>query len=1179
MSPADQRSEKAIRSLLRTVRRRWRLRLLLRGLAWTAGLTLAVAFLASAALEPMRFEAQAVTWARILTWGTLLVTAGWTLVRPLLRRVDDTKVALYLEEHEPSLDHTVVSALDAGGREDLSPALAARLREIAVERARRVDFGKRVEQSGLYRMGGALTAVAVVGLTVLLTGPDHLRTGLSALLVPTTDAASVNPYAVSVVPGDVTIARGTDQLVTAALQGFEAGEASIFTRTGPDASFRRLSMIPSTKAEGGFEALLLGVEDRTEYFVESTGVRSPTYTVEVADLPYVGQLDLTYRYPSYTGMAPRTVEDGGDVAALPGTEVEVTILPTVPAPSGRLLVDGEPVTLSVDEGGILTGSFTVGTEGFYSVELARETGELVPASPEYTIDVLEDQPPLVRFSEPGRDVPASPIEEVFLEISADDDYGVGDIRLVYSVNGGAEDTVPVFRQSGSPLPEVTAGHTLFLEEYLLEPGDLVSYYALVRDNRSVAGGEPVVSDMFFLNIRPFERAYREGQQQGGGAAQGGGAQPPESALSELQRQVISATFNLIRQRDSYSDSEFSENVRSVSLTQGRLRDQVETLLQRMMNRGLTETDPGFRDVSAVLPLAGEAMDTARTFLDEEALQEAIPQEQAALRYLQQAEETFERYVTQQNQQGGGGGGGGQSANADDLADLFELELDKLQNQYETVRRGEQQSTDEEVDELLEELRELARRQEQEAERMRRRAQAGQTGGQGGSASQRELAEQAEEAARQLARLARETNDEQLNQTARDLQEAAESMRRAAADGGASGQSQSESARRRLEDARRGLEDARSARARRDAESAIERVEELTQQQRDVQREVRSLPETGEARRDQLRRLRERKDQMTDAVQQLEQQLDQAAQSARGEHPEAGRALQEAANQIREEKIKEKLQYSRGTIEQWDAESANTLEMNIEADLRNLQEQLERARAAAGEATSDPLRDALDDTRELVRGMEAMDRRLRESGQASPGEGSSPGEAPVESGEGQPGEAQGGEEGQGQEGQGQEGEGGGQGQGEPAGGPSGGEAGQARATGGPPSGGATRGNPRALGPEEIRQYTRELQERGEQVRALRDGLRQAGRPVEELQAVLEAMNRLERDGIWDDPAEVAGLNDEIVEMLKRLEFGLRREVEGETERRATLTGSDEVPPGYRELVEEYYRALARGGGGG
>ncbi len=465
---AIQRHDEVVRLVAR-VRRRWRTRVALRGLAITAALTVAVLFLSAAALERLRFSADAVVWLRVLTWGTLLFSLVWFLVRPLMRRVGNRQVALYLEEHEPSLDHAVVSALEVDPSTGASGALMERLVRTALDQAHRVDDGRRVDQGGLYRFGGALSAVAVAAVALLMLGPAHLRNGLGALLMPTRDAASVNPYAIGVTPGDATIARGTDQLVTARLAGFDAGDASVFTRSGPDASFQRLSMLPDD--EGGFEVLLIGVSDRTQYFVESSGVRSPTFAIDVADLPYVDRLDLTYRFPSYTGLSPRTVEDGGDVAALPGTVVEVRITPTLPAPGGRLVMGGDDATeLSAEGDGTLVGSFTVAERGFYSVKLARDNGDLVAASPEYTIDVLDDQEPSIRFSKPGRDTPASPIEEVYLEARADDDYGIGDIRLVYSVNGGPEDTVSIFEGGGPPLPEVSAGHTLFLEEWELEPG-------------------------------------------------------------------------------------------------------------------------------------------------------------------------------------------------------------------------------------------------------------------------------------------------------------------------------------------------------------------------------------------------------------------------------------------------------------------------------------------------------------------------------------------------------------------------------------------------------------------------------------------------------------------------------------------------------------------------------------
>ena len=79
-----------------------------------------------------------------------------------------------------------------------------------------------------------------------------------------------------------------------------------------------------------------------------------------------------------------------------------------------------------------------------------------------------------------------------------------------------------------------------------------------------------------------------------------------------------------------------------------------------------------------------------------------------------------------------------------------------------------------------------------------------------------------------------------------------------------------------------------------------------------------------------------------------------------------------------------------------------------------------------------------------------------------------------------------------------------------------------------------------------------------------------------------MQRLQQEAIYNDPAQVAQLQEQILQLLKRVEFGLRREVEGPTDGTAALGGSDDVPDEYRALVEEYYRKLAgsgrRGGSG-
>ena len=78
---------------------------------------------------------------------------------------------------------------------------------------------------------------------------------------------------------------------------------------------------------------------------------------------------------------------------------------------------------------------------------------------------------------------------------------------MYSVNGGAEKTIRLF-DGKKRLPEVTAGHTFYLEELDVKPGDFVSYYARAADNDAVAGAKPATSDMYFVRVRPLSKDFK-----------------------------------------------------------------------------------------------------------------------------------------------------------------------------------------------------------------------------------------------------------------------------------------------------------------------------------------------------------------------------------------------------------------------------------------------------------------------------------------------------------------------------------------------------------------------------------------------------------------------------------------------------------------------------------------------
>lgn len=1118
---------------IRHARWRWVARTLVGGLGIVAATAVVLALVTGLVVDHFRFAAAAVTGARLLGYVLLGALVVRFVILPLRKRLSEARVALYLEEREPSLDSSVVSAVEFAGEPEVggsSPAFVERVVQSAVERLSAVEYGRRVERAALRRSSTVLAGAALAAL-VLLWNPSPVVRGASVLL-PWNTAADRNPYRVDVAPGDTVVARGSDLRVRARLVNFTADAVDLVLKRGGQAEWERWPMTVEQDS-GHYAAFLLDLSEAMQYFVEAAGVRSPLVQIGVADLPYVKEIALEYQFPAYTGLAPQRVEGSGDIAALRGTVVRVEVTPTIPVAGAFLATDGaDTVALTPAPTGQLTGQLRVEREGFYRVIFdATRTGRVV-GSPEYLIDVFDDQPPVVRFTTPGRDVNVTAVEEVFVEAKAEDDYGVARLELVYSVNGGPEQTVRLY-QGGSARREVTAGHTFFLEEEQLAPGDFISYYARAVEAPHALAAQVALSDIYFLKVRPWDRSYRQADEQPG---TGGGA-GMNSALSEQQREIVAGTFNVVRDRTQYADDAYRENLATLALAQGRLREEVETLVGRIRSRGVVALDSNFRVIAEALGAAVPEMQEAEELLGRRDPQAALGPEQRALQQLQRAEAAF-REVQVARSQGGGGGGG--AASAEDLADLFNLELDKLRNQYERVERGRRQESDAQLDAVLEKLRELAQRQQQENERLRAwadRAGGAAAGPAGTRESQRRLAQEAEELARRLERLAREQSRPDLNATARRLQQAAEAMRRAAGGNPSEGAAQGRSAVDELREARRLLEREQRTGLRQTVDQALRRAERLAQQQEEMQSAVERLGPLGQRNAEQVRRLQERKIDMASELGDLEKELDRLGRELRREQPDAGRRLAEAAAFIRDAKVREKILFSRGVIQSRTPEYARNFEEQIGSDVGELRDRIRGARDAVGETREQRLARALDHTRDLVTGLESLGDRLRtglegpealREGPQRP-EGQRP-EGPqrgAESGPGTPG-----------------------------------------APVGPGGGGQGR-----LAPGDLRQFRREWQEQVSDARELRRLLQGEGVDVGDLDAIIARLRELDNRLAYGDPRALSVLETEIVQGLKEFEYAVRRRLDGGDDRKLFLGGSDEVPAGYRELVEAYFRALS------
>ena len=757
--------------------------------------------------------------------------------------------------------------------------------------------------------------------------------------------------------------KGSDQRIIATLINFDSEEVTFYARkigkdaSGKEAQWDGRAMKPA-KEKTDYQFFIFNIDDPIEYFVESNGVKSEIFKFDVVDLPYVKRIDLLLEFPAYTHIATKSIEDSGDIAALKNTTAQITAKLTGKVKTARIVLkNGSKIDMKPGSDNDFVGQVLVKENSSYHIELVSVDGETYNGTNEHDIVVLEDRPPIVTIERPGRDTKATNVEEVFTQIKAEDDYGVASVDLYFSVNGGEEHKVNL-QDLKSDVPKTLSGsHTFFLEEYGLKPGDFISYYAKARDANSEAS-----SDIYFIEVKPFEKTFRQVQQQGGGG-EGGGGQQDQNNLSKREKDIIAATFRINREEPTYSKQDKTENYHTVALGQERLRDDAQGLIDRIKRRmgDRIQEQPDFAKLVEAIGQATQEMNSAIKELKAEKGKDALPAEQRALQQLLHADSIFRDI--QVSFGNSGGGGSGSASSAQDLADLFELELDKMKNQYETLNRQQNQQSQEQTDDAKRKLDELARRQQQALEQQRQRQQAGarnqsssggggggqssgqQSGGQqqsgqqgqqqGGQSNnnsgmsprqQQDLIDETRKMARELDKLSRERRDPQMSQLSRQLNQAADDMQKAQA--ASNGNNQNEAvasglrALERLEEARRRLDQqSQQPSSGQSVQDLRQRAADASAKEQGISKALDDLAKRGksddQATKDAKDRLEDRKNTLANEVDNLQKDLNQAAGAMGSQQQQAAQQLREAASSLQRNQTSERIRRNNQNIENGD----------------------------------------------------------------------------------------------------------------------------------------------------------------------------------------------------------------------------------------------------------------------
>jgi len=844
-----------------------------------------------------------VGWRSPLALGGLcaamMVAALWAIYRSRRLRPDYRAIARNIEQQHPDLKALLLAAVEQKpeGPDGRFGYLQQQVLLQAVSHASGHDWQQSISTQRLVLANVArLVALSFLLLVLLLAWPVR-RAG-----PPVATTLFHGGYSITVTPGDAEVEKGSPVVILARFDGRLPGSVDLWY--GPSGQTPQRMTLTKSLEDPVFGGILPDVTTDLLYRIEYADRSTRDYTIGIYQRPELVRADAKIDYPAYTKLPEKTVEDTRQISVVEGSEVTLTFTLNKPVTTARLAPKtGIAPGLTIDSQypNVLTTSLTATQSQQYELHLADAQGRSNKLPPRFVIDVQKNLPPQITPAFPGHDVVVSPLEELALEAKVADDYGLVGYGLTYNLAGAENQDVKLGEGSvSSPPPQIR--YLLALEGLKAEPDQLLTYYFWAEDIGPDGKPRRTASDMYFAEVRPFEEIFRESQsfqdQQNQEQQQNQGDQQNQSGdqLARLQKQIISATWNIKQQADRSEGMEgHKQDLDVVRQSQSSVLEQARKALTQ------AEDPAAAKSLQAAAGHMEKSLDHLTKASEAAATTELAPAlgaEQSAYQELLKLRQREHQVARGRN------ASRGNNANSERFQQqLQQLELTQRENRYETqqLAQSRQQDSQREDLQMLNRLRDLARRQSEMSDKLREAEAA---------LRQARNEQQRQDTLRELQRL----RDEQL-QSLRDADEIGRQM-------------DSSQNRQRMADARQRLDDSRSE-IRQSAEameqgmlsraqtSATRAQRQLEQMHQELQRQTASqFTDQMREMRDQAQQLDQREDQI---AQEIGQQLDARQKTLAG--PDVGQELAEKVDQ-QKESMKKLLEEMKNVSDQ--AESSEPL---------------------------------------------------------------------------------------------------------------------------------------------------------------------------------------------------------------------------------------------------------------
>jgi hypothetical protein len=791
------------------------------------------------------------------SWGLLLATAiGGYLLFFLWTRFgyrDLGSVAQRIERRFPDIDQKLLTAIEPI-KPNESEFLRSKLIEETLLHAQSQHWEKVVPEWKL----GMLWSLQwlLLGATIAASWMLHTK---STSVLNASDSSGNRGFEWIVEPGSTQIEKGSDLLVSVRFSD-DFSDDLLLIAESPSGESQSASMQRSLR-DPIASATIRKIKEPLRYRIESISKNSERFEVGVFEHPAVLQSDASIQSPTYAQQDDKTISNTRRVSIVDGAQIRWSLKLNKPVVSAEWIDEnGQSALLEGNPQNPTEYSIrNTPTESMrYRLKLTDAEGRSEKTAEEFVVKVIPNREPELKLIS-AVDQRVSAIQEMIVGARVQDDFGIHRTGIRVSVGDSEPSDIELISPGESTTKKTELQHLIDLESLQAKADQLVTYHFWTEDLDRDGQPRRIESEMYFAEVRPFEETFREAdasatqqrqeqQQQQQGSESGQQAEE----LAELQKKILSATWNLLRgipKSSTDAPQSIQEQLPILLESQNQALEQTEALKEQLQApnaaQDLLKVQSSMREAIAELNQSGSETPSI-------ALRGAIKQMRGAYEgLLRLRAREHEVSQSQQQQPSSQRSQSASQRNRQEQIQQLQLEQDPSRYEEESQPMSEEANSERERRQVMNRLDELARRQEDLNEQVRELDLALQSAKDEQEKKeleerleqlredQQELVEDADELLERMnepeSRIALEESRRQIENAREQMQQSERQLREAQPSAALNSGTRAEQS---VDQTREQLREQSSESLQRDVQMLIEQAQNVTKNQAELERQLR-----------------------------------------------------------------------------------------------------------------------------------------------------------------------------------------------------------------------------------------------------------------------------------------------------------------------------------------------------